>query len=91
MKYRKKEREDKTLRELLDDEGVAEVTAKEEGRVKIRSVTMKHCFEGGERHETARRRKTPRWLLCTFKERRRNKMKGKIYLKQLPLRDTFAV
>ena len=53
-----------------------------------RSVTLEHCI-GGEK--TTRRRKTPRWLLCIFKDRRRNYMKGKIYLKQLLLKDTFAV
>ena len=53
-----------------------------------RSVTLEHCFRG---EETTRRRKTPRWILCSFKERRRNYMKGKIYLKQLLLKDKFAV
>ena len=41
--------------------------------------------------QTTRRRKTPRWILCSFKERRRNYTKGKIYLKQQLLKVTFAV
>ena len=52
---------------------------------------MEHYFGEEETHETTRRRKTSKWLLCTFKERRRNYMKGKIYLKQKLLKDTFAV
>ena len=43
------------------------------------------------KQETTRKRKTPRWLLCTFKDRRRNYMNRKSYLKQLPLNDTFAI
>ena len=50
---------------------------------------MEHCIKNEEIHETTRRRKTPRWLLCTFKERR-NYMKGNIYLKQKLLKNIFA-
>ena len=35
--------------------------------------------------------KAPKWLLCMFKDRRINYMKGKIYLKQILLKDTFAL
>ena len=55
------------------------------------SVTLQHCFGGEETQETTRRRKTLRLTLCSFKERRRNYMKGKLYLKQQLLRDAFAV
>ena len=55
-----------------------------------RSVTLEHCFGGEKPHETPRIRKTPRWILCSFKERRRNYMKGKLYLMQQLLRDVFA-
>ena len=48
---------------------------------------MEHCFEG---EETIRRRKTLRWIICSFKERRRNYMKGNVYLILL-LKNTFAV
>ena len=44
-----------------------------------RNVTLEHCFGGEEMQETTKRRKTPRWILISFKERRRNYMKGKIY------------
>ena len=61
VKYRNEESEDKTLRELINEKGVAEVTAKEEGRVNIgRSVKMKYCFGGEVTPETTMRRKTPR-------------------------------
>ena len=71
---------------------MAEVSASEERNVNIRrSVTLEHCFGGEETQETTRRRKTPRWILCSFKERRRNYMKGKLYLKQQLLRDSFAM
>ena len=42
-------------------------------------------------HEKTRGRKTPKWLLCTFKDRRKDYMKGKVYLKQQLLKDKFAV
>ena len=45
------------------------------------NVKTEHCFEGEETHEITRKRKTARWLLCTFKDRRRNYMKGRIYVK----------
>ena len=78
----------KALRELINKEGVAEVTTIEERRVKMRrNSTMEHCFENEETRETTRRRKTPRWFLCTFKERRKY-MKRMVYLKLL--KDTFA-
>ena len=50
--------------------GVAEVSAREEKMVKMRSITGEHCFGGDEIPETIRRRKTPRLILCSFKERR---------------------
>ena len=56
-----------------------------------KSVTLEYCFGGEETQETIRKRKIPRWILCSFKERRRNYMKGKIYLKQQLLRDAFVV
>ena len=72
-------------------ETVAEVTAKEEGKYKMRRSAMsEHCFENKETHETTKSRKTPRWLLCTFKEKRRNYMIGKIYLKELLLMELFS-
>ena len=39
VKYRKEESEDKAFRELINEERVAEVTAKQEGRVNMRNVT----------------------------------------------------
>ena len=56
-----------------------------------RSVTLEHCFESEETQKTTRRRKTLRWILYFFKERRKNYRKGKLYLKQQLLRDAFAV
>ena len=76
---------------LINEGGVAELTAIKEGKVNMRrSVTIKHSFGNVETHATTRRRKTQRWLLCTYKKRRRNCMKGKIYLKQLLLKNTFG-
>ena len=43
------------------------------------------------KHKETTRRKTSIWILCSFKERSRNYMKGKIYLKQQLLRDAFVV
>ena len=86
FKYRNEESENKALRELIKEEGVAEVTAVEEKTMNMnRSETLKHCFGGEETHETTRMRKTPRWLYCTFKDRRRN------YMKQQLVKDTFAI
>ena len=88
--YKKKKSKVKALMELIK-EGVAEVTVTEEKNVNMRrSVTFEHCFGGEETLETTRRRKPPRWTLYSFKKRRRNYMKGKIYLKQL-IKDTYAV
>ena len=58
------------LRELIN-EGVAEVTTKEEERVNMgKSVTMEHCLGGKETQETTRRRKKLLWILYSIKERR---------------------
>ena len=65
----------KALIELKKEEDVEKVTEMEE----------KHCFRSEETLKTTRRRKTPRWILCSFKERRRNYMKGRLYLNQLLL------
>ena len=87
-KYKKKKSEIKAPMKLIK-EGVAEVTATEEKTVNMRrSVIFEHCFGGKETQETTRRRKTPRWILCSFKEKRRNYMKCKIYLKQLLLKNS---
>ena len=51
---------------------------------------MKHCYRVEETHETTRKRKASRWLLRTFKDRKRNYMKSRVYLKQQLLKDTFA-
>ena len=52
---------------------------------------MKHCFKYEGKSETTKKRKTLRWLLCTRNVRRRNYMKGKIYIKQQLLKDSFEV
>ena len=54
-------------------------------------VTMEHCFKDEGKQETTKKRKTPRWLLCNFKDIRKNYMKGKIYIKQQLLKDSFEV
>ena len=73
----------------LIKEGVAEVTATVEKNVNMRrSVTVEHCFVS---EETTRRKKTLRWLLCSFNKRRRNYIKDKVNLKQQLLKDKFAV
>ena len=41
VKYRNKESEDKALRELINEDGLAEVNAIEEERVNMRCVTMR--------------------------------------------------
>ena len=76
IKYRKEENENEALRELINEEGVAKVTAIEQERVNRKTIKMEHCFRNEETHETNKGRKTPWWVLCTFKERRRNCMKG---------------
>ena len=81
VKYRIWESKNKLLRKLINKDNL------QRGG---RSVKMKHCFRGEETHETARRRKILRWLLCSFKEIRRNYMKGKICLTQQLLKDSFA-
>ena len=80
------------IMELIKEAGVAEVTDTEEKNVNMRrSVTLEHCFVVEETEKTTRRRKILRWILCSFKERRRNYMKVKIYLKQQLLKDIFTV
>ena len=54
-----------------------------------KSVTMEHCYKDEGKQE--KKRKMPRWLSCTFKERRRNYLKGKIYIKQQLLKNSFEV
>ena len=75
----------------LIKEGVTEVMSRKEINMNIRrNITLEHCFGDEETQETTRRRKTPRWLFCTIKERKRKYIKGKVYLKQQLLKDTFA-
>ena len=92
-KYKKEESKVKALMELINEEGVTQVTSTDKKYVNMRrSVTLEHCFGGKERQEITRRQKIPWWILCSFQERRRNYMKiGKIYLKQQLLKDTFTV
>ena len=91
VKYRNEESKDKALRELINVEGVAEVSGIEEGIVNMRrSVTIEQCFENEETHKTTKKRKTLKWLTNAFKERRRNYIKGNMNLKQQQLKDTFA-
>ena len=53
-KYKKEEIEVKALMELIK-EGVAEVK-----KMKMRSVTLEHCFGGEETQETIQRKKIQR-------------------------------
>ena len=65
------------------------MVATEEKNVNMsKSVTIEYCFKDEGKQK---KRKTPRWLLCTFKDRRRNYLKGKIYIKQQLLNDSFEV
>ena len=91
-KYKKQESEVKALMKLKKEEGLAEITAtKEKNENMRRSVTLEHRFRDEETQETDRRKKKPRWILCFFKERRRNYMKSEIYLNQQLIKGTFAV
>ena len=56
-----------------------------------KSVTLEHYFGGEETQDTTRKIKTPGWILCSFKEKRKNYMKCKLYLKQQLLWNVFAV
>ena len=68
------------------------MVATEKRNVNVRkSVTMQHCFKEEGKQEINKKRKTPRWLLYIFKDRKLNYMKGKIYLKQKLLKDSFEV
>ena len=81
-KYKKQESKVNALMELIKG-GVAKVTATEERKVNMRrSVTLEH-YIGGK--ETTRKK-----ILCSFKERIRNYIKSKLYLKQQLLRDAFC-
>ena len=76
----------------LIHEGVARVVATEEKNVNMsKSVMIQCCFNDEGKQETTKKRKAPRWFLCTFKDRRRNYLKGKIYIKQQLLKDSFEV
>ena len=62
----------KALIGLIHEEGVEMVVATEERNLNVsKSVTMEHCFKDEGKQETTKKRKTPRWLLCTFKDRRK--------------------
>ena len=90
INYRKKENRIKALIGLIHEKGVARVLATEERNANInKSVTMEHKNEG--KREITKKWKTPKWLLCTFKDRKRNYMKDKIYLMQQLLKDSFEV
>ena len=67
VKYEKEENEVQALMELTKEGGVAEVIAVEKNVNMGKSVTMDHCFREEKQQETTRR-KTPRWLLCSFKK-----------------------
>ena len=64
-------------------EGVARTVATEERHVNVsKRVTMEHCFKEEGKHQDN---------FSTFKDRKRNYMKGKIYLKQQLIKDTFEI
>ena len=56
------------------------VATKEENVNMSKIVTMEHRFKDEGKPETTKKRKTLRWLPCTFKDRRRNYMKDNIYI-----------
>ena len=92
MKYKNVEDKVKAMIGLIHEEVVARVVATEEKNLNIsKIVTMEYCFKDERKQETTKKRKTPIWLLCTFKDRRRNYLKGKIYIKQQLLNDSFEV
>ena len=93
MLITKKEDKLNALIGLIHEKGVARVIAIEERDANVsKSVTMELCFkEEGRKTKNYNKEKTPRWLFCTFKNRKRKYMKGKIYLKQKLLRDSFEV
>ena len=66
----------------IQEGGVARVVVSEERDVNMsKKVMIEHCFKDEVIQETTKKRKTPKWLLCTFKNKRKNYMKSKIYIK----------
>ena len=83
VNYKKEEDRVNALIGLIHEEVVARVVTTEERNVNVsKSVTMKHDFKGDGKQEITKKRKTQRWLLSTFKDRKMNYMKSKIYLKK---------
>ena len=69
----------KALIGLIHKEGLLKVVATEEKNENMnKSVMMEHCFKDEGKQETTKKRKTSSWLLCTFKDKRRNYMKDNI-------------
>ena len=71
--------------ELTKKGGVVEVIAVE--KKMGNNITMEHCFGEEKKQEPTKRKKKPRWLLCSFKKRKTNYIKGKIYLRQQLVED----
>ena len=68
------------------------MVATEEKNVNMnKSVMMEHFFKDKGKQETTKKKKTLRWLLFTLKDRRKNYIKGKIYIKQQLLKNSFEV
>ena len=77
---------------LIHEGVVARVVATEERNVNMsKRVTMEHCFKEEGKQEITKKREAPRWLLCTFKDRIKNYIKRKIYLKQQLLSGSFEI
>ena len=55
----------------MHEEEVVRVVATEDRNVNVsKNVMIEHCFKDERKQETTKKMKTPRWLLCTFKERK---------------------
>ena len=73
VNYKKEDDGANALIELIHKEGVARVVATMERNVNVsKSVTMELCFkEEGRKTKNYNKEKTPRWLFCTFKEKKK--------------------
>ena len=83
INYKMEENRLNALIGLMHEGRVTRVIATEKRNVHLSKIVMiEHCFKEKGKHEITKKRKILRWLLCTFKDRKRNYMKGRIYLKQ---------
>ena len=77
---------------LIHEEVVARVATEEKKKVKMRkSVKIEHCFKDEGKHETTKKEENTKMTSLHLQGQKKKLLKGKIYIKQQILKDSFEI